>query len=295
MADQKEKKYRKIGWISSIATQLVMLILFYFLIAWKEPFPPIPSYGIELSFGMENTGTGNKPVSSPEPKMEESEEPTEEIIEEPVEEVLPEEILPEEEIVEEFTEPEAKESAEVPISETPSPDVTDDTKTEEVKTDPVIPKEEPKKDKPAKKEEKKPAINPAATMPAANESNEVNDSKGTTEEKGSEGKEEGTIDGRALMGEQGTSDGASLSLAGWGWVKPPDPKDQSSESGKIVYRIKVDEEGYLIGIELVTSTVSPVVERYYRQSVEKLEFYKTSSQESAPVSTGTITFIIRAK
>lgn len=294
MADQKEKKYRRIGWISSIVTQVVLLILFYFLVAWREPFPPIPSYGIELSFGVEETGRGDVPVSNPEPETEEN-EVAEEVTEEPVEEVSPEEVLPEEETVEETSEAEAAETVETPVTEIPSPDVTD-TETEQVKTEaPVKDKEEPRKERPVEKAEESSALNPSATMPTADESSEVNETKGTTETEGSEGKEDGTIDGRALMGEQGSSNGASLSLAGWGWVSPPDPKDESDESGKIVYKIKVDDEGYLIGIELLTSTVSPVVERYYRQSVEKLEFYKTSSQQSAPVSTGTITFIIRAK
>lgn len=296
---EREKKYRRIGWITSIATQLVLLILFYFLIAWREPFPPIPSYGIELSFGFEDAGKSQKPLSNPEPLTEETE-----IEEEAVEEAAenPEESEPAEELMKEIP-ADPVETEQIPITDQPSPDVTrelpkevpkETVKAEKV-TEPVE-KKEVKKPEEAKKEEKKPAVNPQAAMPPASTTTEaVNTTKGTTEDKGSEGKEEGTIDGRALMGEQGSADGASLQMAGWVWDSKPKPNDDSPESGTIVYRIKVDSDGYLIGIVLKSNTVSPVVERYYRQSVERLSFSKTSDYKSAVVSEGTITFIIRAK
>ncbi|MEQ8472199.1 MAG: hypothetical protein RIC35_13490 [Marinoscillum sp.] len=293
---EKEKKYRRVGWITSAGVQLVLLILFYFLIAWKDPFPPIPSYGIELSFGVEQTGRGQQPISTPQP-VEEVQEENSEAVEKAAEE------SPTDEIAEEFSDPEldaveesvAEQNSE-PISNAPSPDVVEPKP--EVKKEVV--KEQPKKSEPEKpkvetkevKEEK--TLNPAATMPQSNDA-ELNNSKGEDAKEGIAGKKEGNIDGRALMGEQGASNGASLQMAGWVWDSNPEPRDQSSESGKIVYKIKIDQDGYIIGIELVSSTVSPVVERYYRQSVERLSFSKTNDYKPAPTSSGTITFIIRSK
>ncbi|WP_421895055.1 hypothetical protein [Marinoscillum sp.] len=291
MGEEKEKKYRKIGWFTSILVQVIMLILFYFLVAWKEPFPPIPSYGIELSFGIEDAGSGEKPLSNPTP-IEEPEEETEEVSsEEPSEDPLEEAAEFQDEVLEEITEP-----TEVPLVETPTPDVVEEKVTEKPRAE--KPKEEVKEAKPVsqpKEAEKvtKETLNPAATMPKTE--GDPNNTKGEQKEKGAEGKEEGSIDGRALMGEQGSAEGASLQMAGWVWDVKPNPKDASSESGKIVYRIKVDSDGYLTGIELVSSTVSPVVERYYRQSVERLSFTKTNDYSPAPISSGTITFIIRSK
>lgn len=290
MQEIKEKKYRRIGWITSVVVQLVMLLLFYFLIAWKEPFPPIPSYGIELSFGIEDNGAGELPVSATEPtdELEPLTEEATEQIEDPVEE----EAAPQDEISEE-----AEAATEVP-SEIPSPDVVKEERVEaDESKEPVLPKEvkkEEKKDEPKPPvKEVKETLNPAASMPAASE--EPNDSKGEQASEGIEGKKEGSIDGRALMGEQGAADGASLQMAGWVWDFKPDPKDPTAESGKIVYLIKVDADGYLTGIELVSSTVSPAVERYYRQSVERLSFTKTNDYSPAPTSSGRITFIIRSK
>ena len=83
-------------------------------------------------------------------------------------------------------------------------------------------------------------------------------------------------------------------LAGFGTLNL-NPETTLMRKEKIVYRIKVDNDGYLINIELVQSTVSPFVERRYRNAIEKLSFSKTSEYEAAAVSTGKITFIIQAK
>lgn len=291
MSDQ-EKKYRRAGWITSAGVQLALLILFYFLIAWKEPFPPIPSYGIELSFGIEQSGRGEPPVSAPQPveEVEEYSDDTEETEEETSEEASEPDVEPLEEL--------PIEENNVPVSETPSPDVveTKPEKKEEVNEKTQPEKKEPEKPKAEKKEEVKEEkpLNPAATMSQSNDS-ELNTSSGEDAKEGIAGKKEGTIDGRALMGEQGASNGASLQMAGWVWDFTPQPKDQSTESGKIVYRIKIDQDGYIIGVDLISSTVSLDVERYYKQSVERLSFSKTNEYKPAATSSGTITFIIRSK
>lgn len=290
MVEEKEKKYRRIGWLTSAGIQVVLLILFYFLVAWKEPFPPIPSYGIELSFGVEETGGGTEPTSTTEPSDEV--ELSEPVSEAPIEETTPEEVA--EYAMEDDVDVAPVEES--PVVETPSPDVVEET------VDDALPVEEESNEQAAEeqksmeeeKEESEEPLNPAATMPES-QAEQPNDSRGNDGEEGVQGEETGSIDGRALMGEQGSADGASLQMSGWVWDFKPEPQDESAESGKIVYRIKVDDEGYLVGIELVSSTVSPVVERYYKQSVERLSFTKTNEYSPAPLSSGTITFIIRAK
>lgn len=292
MSDQKERKYRKIGWITSISVQALLLILFYFLIAWKEPFPPIPSYGIELSFGLDNTGQGETPVSSPESVEEEitaPEESTDEI-EESIEETSE---ATSEEVIDDVAEEAVVE--ETPVTNTPSPDFVEPVSDEEVKPEmekseaqpEVVEKVEETKKEPVKE------VNPQAVMPST--SDKSNNSSGPDEEKGAAGKKEGSIDGRALMGEQGVSDEASLQMAGWVWDFKPEPKDKSDEAGKIVFRVQVDEFGDIRQVEKILSTVSPEVEVLYKQSVERLTFSQTNDYSPAPLSTGTITFIIRSK
>lgn len=292
---EKEKKYKRIGWLTSFLVQVSMLLLFYFLVAWKEPFPPIPTYGIELNFGFEQSGRGEE---AQQPASE-TELPAEtEPIEEPVEEVIPEPV--EESVVEPEADHEEAIVDEPDFEEVESPDVIPEQSSEEVETEQIVEtipeveeeiKEEPEVETQNESEE----IETEALMPSNNEKGTENQSQGESEPGGDEGKEEGTIDGRAIYGSQGNSEGASLQMAGWSWDFKPEPDDKSFEAGKIVYKIIIDADGYLSRIDIVSSTVSPDVERVYRQSVERLSFSKTNEYKSAPTSTGYVTFIIRTK
>ena len=139
-----------------------------------------------------------------------------------------------------------------------------------------------------------PEVDQRAVMrPSESETEQESENAGEGEEVNQE------IDSRAIYGSQGSNtganEGASLALAGWTWDFEPEPKDNSDESGKIVYKIVVDEEGYLVKIETLTSTVSPAVERKYRESVQKLTFSKTGEYKAASLSTGTVTFIIKSR
>ena len=80
MDDYNEKKNKRTGAIVSGAVHLVILILFIFMLAWREPNPPLPEYGIELNFGTSDIGSGDiQPLNTPtdqseiEPTSEENE------------------------------------------------------------------------------------------------------------------------------------------------------------------------------------------------------------------------------
>ena len=271
--EQKEERNKRIGWLTSLATQLVLLILFYFLIAWREPFPPIPEYGIEL--GITSSAGASSASSQAAPIQEET--PPEEVVEEQIEEAVEEQAEPELEEVIPSNEAEAEpvqEVEDVPIIEDPVEEVPSEEIVEEVS------KEEQVDER---------ALMPNPSSSTEGEKNEETDGEADTEE----------IDERALYGSEGqntgSSEGASLSLAGWIWDFEPRPDDTSEQTGKIVYKIEVDQDGYLVKIETAISTVSPAVERKYRQAVEKLTFSKTGDYQSASRSSGTITFIIRSK
>lgn len=258
MDDQgkKERKNKRIAWLTTVSVQLFLLVLFYFLIAWKAPFPPIPEYGIELGFEA-SAGSSAAPavaqVPTEVPEVEEALPNASEVIAEETEADVAE--------VEEVVETAATEAI---VQET-APAV-EEQPVEEVKQEPA--------------EEEVPAEEVAETTSA-------------------EEVEEPKIDPRGLRGSQGnitgSTEGASLALGGWMWDFKPRPEDDSSETGKIVYKIVVDQEGYLVRIVTQTSTVSPAVERKYRIAVEKLTFSKTSDYKPAPLSEGTITFIIKSK
>ncbi len=262
--NSEEKRNKEFGWLFSIGLHALLVVLFLLVWAWEEPDPPIPQYGITLNFGMSDVGMGEQNqtgTTNTEQEEVEEEQPTnaeensqEEVAEEPVEEV--------EEITEE-------------IENIESPDVVEQAQeqTSEASEATETPVEYPNSD---------------ATASA--------EGQGETDQPGDQGDPEGDPDPRALYtGRPGSgSGGASLDLAGWNWDFKPKPNDTSDEGGKIIFEIKIDDEGEILSIRTIEKTVSPSVEKVYRDAVALLTFSRTSNTTAPPTSKGRITFIIKA-
>lgn len=286
--DQEEQKNNRKSALITGGIQVVFLLLLYFLVAWKEPFPPIPEYGIELSFGLQETGRPSTPAQPPVQETPVPETP----VEQPAEEVQEEAVEAAEESVE--------------TEDINSPDQQEVAETEEISQEqedlpePVeeVVEEQPEVDDTPVPVEEDPVEEPSPEQPEVSlpEETETTDDRGQSDEDGQEGDPEADIDERALYGNVTGQEGASLQLSGWIWDFEPTPYDDSQETGKIVYKITIDDEGYIIESPIpIVSTVSPSVEKYYRQAVERLTFSKTSTYKTAPTSTGTITFVIKSK
>ena len=283
----EEKKNQRTALIVSSVFHVGLLILFFFLIAWKKPDPPLPEYGIELNFGLDDTGSGEAP--QPEPTKVIEEEPIEEVPEEqPVEQVT--ETPPVEEVpepIEEVTEP--VEEVEEPVEEVI-------TETQEAESPVVVEEKAPAKQVEVVEKVKEPvpkpkqeSLYPGSAKKSANQGDDA-------EKVGDKGKEDGKIDERAIYGAKGSADGASLQMAGWNWDNLPRPNDPSNENGRIVFQITIDDQGEIIGVKTLEKTVSPAIERLYREAVADLTFSRTSTDiRPAATSIGKITFIIRAK
>lgn len=313
---EQEKKDKKFSMIISGIIHATLIALFLVLVAWREPDPPIPEYGIELNFGFEEEGGGDTERESDaqiedtaqeeEPDAEEETEVVEEVVEEtqpdPVEEVVEKvtEAEPEPAKTEEVTE-EVVEVVEDPVTATESEVAVEEEKkeTEEKKEVVTPPKEEIKKEEPPK-EDPKPVLNQNALMGGK---------KTDTDKKDPASNNQG--DDRALMGNQGDPEGnkntkgkspggaevgdVSLSLEGWAWNAPPGKKDDSQIDGTIVFRIKVDERGTVSDVFKIQGTTisdNTVIE-FYRKQVRELTFRRTSSSLPSAISTGTITFVIK--
>lgn len=309
--EKEEKKNKKIGIAVSLGLHALLLLIFALLLAWKEPNPPIPEYGIELNFGLDAQGSGNIQPQSPvdETSNTSEPEPTEELEEQAEEADMAEENTEEPaeatqpEVVEEVTSiPEQAEEA----SKAESPDVRKEEPAKVAEATPVAkekPKEVAKKEVPVEqkteaateKASEKPAEKPAGGVP----SDKVAESRSqgdNTDVPGDKGNKEGTVDARALYGTPGGGGGASLDLAGWAWEEVPRPKDTSNESGRLVFEITVDDNGEVIGIRTLERGVSAAVEAVYRQEVAKLYFRRSPPDSPAPPrSVGKITFIIKSR
>lgn len=274
--EQEEERNKRIGMLASIGTQVVLLILFYFIIAWRAPFPPIPEYGIEL--GLASTPAGPE-VPNPAPA--------------PVEENSKQEAVEEQTPLETQNTEEAETETPVDAQSTPAPSEPTEPIEETLPVEETKPTESPAPiEEVAPSEPEAPKVEQRALMKAS-------ESKTSDAAESDAPKRE--VDQRAIYGgSSGTSnnttnEGASLQMAGWLWDAKPKPMDNSDQSGQIVYKIMVDQEGLLVNIETVTSSVSPAVERKYREAVQQLTFSKTNATAAAATSTGYITFTIKSK
>lgn len=279
---QVDKENRKKSLYITLGIHGALLILFFFLLAWKEPFPPIPEYGIELNFGIDSQGTGSVQQQAPP-----SQEPSEELepIEESTESTNETANEPNEAPIE-ATEEEAVE--ETQAQEIESPDVVEEAVEEYIESEEVSNNEAA-----AESEESKVVVD---KVEVPEESNPGGANQGDdTNEVGDKGNPEGEIDERALYGNPGAGGGASLDMAGWMWDYIPTPNDQSDENGKIVFAITIDDSGEILSIRTLEKTVTPAVERIYRAEVEQLTFSTTRDNTlPAATSSGTITFIIKS-
>lgn len=304
---EQEKKNQRTGMIVSLGIHTALIILFFFILAWRAPDPPLPEYGIELNFGLDRAGSTDNQRTTPANTSKNTEDSKPEP--KAVKEVVEEKVV-EQKTVEAPAPTPVKEVAEAKAIE--SPDVVEEKKPEK----PV--KEQPKPTKEPVKEEPKPVKEPVKTNPAPTAENkpETKESKTSgadgkagesseaaasnqgdnTDKVGDKGDPKGSVDARALYGTPGGGSGGSLSMTGWTWDFEPRPNDQSSETGLLVFEVKIDDQGEILSVRRIQGTVSPAVERIYRAEVEKLTFSKLSGNTSvAPTSTGTITFRISSK
>ncbi len=248
----EEKRNRNKSLAITGAIQLIVLLVLYFLVAWKEPYPPIEEFGIELAF---DRGGARTPPKAPQ-KSTEVKEPT-------IKEVK---VEPEVEQVEEVPKEPLTEPQEVEVEQGDEPILE-----EVVEESTVAPQEE-------------------------TETTQETPLFQSNEETQEEEVAAPVIDSRSLFTNSGSNpnEGASLQLTGWIWDFEPTPYDDSSETGKVVFKVTIDNEGYILSVVTQSSTLTPSVEKYYRQAVERLTFSKTSAYKPAATSSGTITFIIKS-
>ena len=283
---EKEKKDQSIAAAVSVGLHALLLLLLYFLLAWKPQIPPPPEYGIELNFGLDATGSGAVQTRATANESENTEDSQ-----------------PAPEVPEPSNEPtQPKVDAAPPVSE-PTVVTTPEPSPFTVKEEPKV-KPEPKREE-VKEPEKPKALYPGKSKTNTSGSGESGTSTNPTGNSngddanavGDKGDPKGTIDAKNLYGKPGQGSGGSLDMPGWRWDNIPRPNDQSNESGKLVFEVKIDDDGEIISVRKVEGTVSAGIERLYRAEVEKTTFSRTGPKSpGAPTTTvGYITFIIKSR
>ena len=317
MSDQ-EKKDKKFSVIMSVVVHGSIIAALLFLVAWRQPDPPIPEYGIELNLGFDAAGSGEIERESqaqiddtendtPPESEQETEEQVEETVEEtPVVEKVEEPVKPKQEVAKEVAKEAPKEQVKAEVVQEKESDV----KVEEKKVEEVVEKnEEAKKEEKEpveeKKEEVKPKPKPVVDQRAIMGGGQKSESESKEAASNNQGKE---VDKRGNMGDPkgkaiangsqpgGADLGVSLSLEGWKWQKPPAEKDDSQIEGIIKFRIEVDDRGTVVNVTKIPGTTisdNTIIE-FYKKQVERLAFIQTDpSKMAANVSRGEITFVIK--
>lgn len=276
---------------TSIGIHAALVLLFFFMIAWKAPNPPAPEYGIELNFGTSEQGSG--PVQPTEPvgsQGQAEQEPNQPEEQEAVEPETPkvEETRPVEQQI---------------VSKVESPVAVKEEKKEVVKEpQKPIEKTEPKKEEPVKPKVNEEAVFKPRTQ-TSNTDNKTAESKAgqagnqgdDTNKAGDKGSPEGKPNpDAAYTGKAGGGGGGyGLSMPGWAWASPPEKKKLSSNfSGKIRFEIEVDEDGQIIKITTLERTLNLEDERLLRQAIERSQLEKTSAGNAPARSKGVVEFTL---
>ncbi|MEM1137034.1 MAG: hypothetical protein AAGI07_14450 [Bacteroidota bacterium] len=292
----EERKARNIGIITGTIVFALLIFFLMNIVVWRPSVEPIVDYGMEVNFGTDDFGSGDTQSKAPANLNESLDEakPTPETIQpvtenvESVQEVQP--VQESNEIIEDTEVPDqtvAATDAQVEESVEAVPEEKIEKKVEEVKTEA---EEE-------KKEEQQEQVNPNTVLGGNGTANEnKQNSNGNTTGTGDMGKKTGDLNAEALLGGGGQG-GSSLDMPGWQWESPPVVNDKSAVTGKLVFEVKIDDEGEVIDAHRVYSSIADRNVIYaYKKAIEDLIFEQENDSVDPPrITTGRITFIIRAK
>ncbi|GAB2537229.1 hypothetical protein [Rufibacter soli] len=276
--EEEEKNKRIAMGVSIVAHLLLLLFLFYFL-AWQSPDPPLDQLGgIEMSFGTTETGSGDvhsKAQPNPSPNPVDSK---------------PAAVAPK-----------------VTPTPQPQPQPVEASKPEKVVTttaeSPVTVKEEPKpKPVEAPKEVVKKVDNRALMTGKAKDgggngtagtsNTPTGNNNGDEDNVGDKGNPAGLYPGKSNG--KGGSGGGSLNMPGWRYDIAPRPDPYDNESGIVKIQIKIDADGDIVSLKVIESNVSPQVENWYKNQVQRTTFSRINGANASGGATGTITFIIKS-
>lgn len=293
MSEQQEKKNKRIALITSIGIHGLLLLAFFLMMAWRAPNPPLPEYGIELNFGMDQQGGGEiQPETSPgTPEQDNS--PQEE---EKVETTQPQEIVKEEVVEEKAVEPVvSKIESPVVVKEEKKEQPKEVVKEKAVETNPkVTPKEEIKKED---KKEVKVTEEKGTDAKKGDPTTSQGDDKGKEGDKGEPtGVNKATVytgAGNPGGGANG-QDGFGLQMSGWIWADPPKiPPLEENQSGKIVFKITCDQDGEITKIEVMERGLSDKSVQLLKTAISNTSLMRESGGKTANESVGYVEFKIK--
>lgn len=288
LKDIENDKYQaKAAGISVVLYSFILLSLYLIKIAYEPVAEPI-AMGVDLNYGVDLVGSGdiqttnkanpsknnydvkpaeNKVVSKPTPTKVVEPKPVAPAVKTPP---APSKILTADE--------DSKVTVKKP-SETAKPSAKPSLETS--KTTTAKPTSNPSPPQPQRTVDngslfKKPTSGTSGSNGTTGTKSGVggnNNGDGKPGEVGDKGDPRGTLDGKSLYGNPGKgggSSGASVSISGWKNKGPLNiPKDNSSETGRIRFKVVIDETGEVIAISVLESSLSPSITNYYKDQIKR--------------------------
>jgi protein TonB len=273
-----EKQSRQAGLVATVSLHAILLLLFLFVMATSPQENTNLEFGVAVNYGTDNEGYGKVQSYNPANDSQSKE----------VQKASSQQEVKQTQFAENKT-------------------VQPETQTDKVKELTTEDKESPAVAKEVAKEAKntqQPQIDNNATLNKGTTGgiedgksnkgggNNNGNKEGTV---GDMGKPNGDINADALLGNGGTGGGTSLEMSGWVWDEKPLVNDNSADTGKIIFEIKIDEDGEVISVKNIYSTVSRTVANLYEKAVYDLTFSPTNEGMKPAVTVGKITFVITAK
>jgi periplasmic protein TonB len=285
---QAEKKDNLIATASTVTIHAGLLLILFFSLL-RTPTPPMGAgSGVVLNLGYVDEGSGEVQTLN-----DANDSPLNQ-------EAAPQEVTQEEQntLDQNQQDPQTPEENMLAADEETGVEAKKNETKEEAKTEAKESKTSEQKEASTKTTEKSNAVS-GKTGTETTGGNNNGDKQGKV---GDQGNPQGELNAKALYGNPGTggagaggSGGSSLDMAGW----KMDFKirtDESSENGRLRFKIVVDEEGEVVKIETLEKTVSTEVENYYKRQIENGSFVKDkNAAKTAKNSTGFLTIIIRSK
>ncbi|MFA8451061.1 MAG: energy transducer TonB [Bacteroidales bacterium] len=279
----KEKTYALIGTIIFHA----ILVLLLFILAFRTPLPLPGEEGVEVNLGYSNQGMGRKPQAKPsntapvKPKTASK----------PKAEPKSSEKLKEKLITEKNSEAPA-----LPSENKKSKAKTENKEiTKSVDSTKVVNDNLDKKIAESKEEEvveEKPVVNQRALYKGpSTKSDDGGGNEGVTGKPGNQGKSNGILDAQKYEGAGGLGNGVSFSLGGRGAKNIPKPTYNSSEQGRVVVTIYVDQQGNVIRCQAGakgTNVSDPNLRKMAEDAAKKAKF--TVDPTAPTTQKGTITY-----
>jgi len=298
---EKKEKNKLLALVYTIGTHAVLLVLMFFITAWRLPNPPLPESGTLLNLGFDEQGSGD--VQPEEPVGSEKKQ------EEKVEETKPEQLRQEDPKVEEkqTTKPVEEKAVDEQLlaGKEESPFVVKEKKEEKVEKPKEEPKKEIKKEEPKKEEPKKEnpiaVFKPVTKADASGTTGDVREGKpgnqGDDKGKvGDKGNPNGVVGSDIYTGKPGGGGGgvAMSGFKGFDWPSVQTPVLPDEALGVYEFIVKVDADGTVTKVEPVQRGLSLEAERKLRAIIQQLEFTPKGTNLPAE-SEGRITFKVVSK